>query len=77
MEDFFETYTDKMPKVDQKTVWHLSSNMSKTDVYNMYVQDCTDTHTDKISYQYFCQVWAKEFEHVKIPETNRFKQCDM
>lgn len=77
MTDYFETFTDKMPKADRAQVWHLSSGMNKTDVFALYEQWCLDTETEPISSNYFNAVWNRDFEHVKIPENNRFKQCDM
>lgn len=77
MTDYFETFTDKMPKVDKTAVWNLSAGMAQIDVYMMYEEWCLDTETEKIERSYFYEVWHREFPHVKIPQNSRFKQCDM
>jgi hypothetical protein len=76
MTDYFEMFSDKMPKVNRVAVWHLSCSQNKMDIYDLYKEWCEDTASVVVSYQYFCALWTRDFSHVKIPENNRFKQCD-
>ncbi len=78
MRQFFEDVCDRMPSGDMSERWHLPICLSKKDVHGSYVSWCQakGTPTDQIlSYSYFLDVWAKEFEHVITVCASAFQTC--
>jgi hypothetical protein len=64
MENYFTSYGDSQPN---RTEIHLETSI-KRDIWKEYALERQHDGKEFMSYQAFCELWATNFNHVKIRE---------
>lgn len=63
--DYIEDCADRIPNEDK---FCLPTCMTKTEIYNTYVEDINRAGMKPISLPTFCRMWKSKFRNVIIPK---------